>query len=335
MTPLVSILIPAYNSEEWISETIESAIAQTWNNIEIIIVDDGSKDNTFAVAKKYGSAKIKVISQPNKGASASRNRAFREAQGDFIQYLDADDLLAPDKIELQIRLAENTTSDFLIAGEWARFYQNFSEALFVPQTLWADMLPVDWLLCAWENHYMMHPAAWLVPRKLSQMAGSWNENLSLDDDGEYFGRVILASQGVKFCWGAKSYYRSGISGSLSGSKSQKAWESAFLSLSLGTSSLLAIENSPRTRHASATVFQRFVYEVYPDALNLRQKAELKVQEFGGSSIKPSGGVMFQILSGVLNWKCAKLIQNFVYKYGYKKAAWGWKLAKARKRFLYR
>ncbi|MEO1560685.1 MAG: glycosyltransferase family 2 protein, partial [Cyanobacteria bacterium J06632_19] len=89
MTTLVSILIPAYNSEEWISETIDSAIAQTWSNIEIIIVDDGSKDNTLAVAKKYASTKIKVISQPNKGASAARNRALQEAQGDFIQYLDA------------------------------------------------------------------------------------------------------------------------------------------------------------------------------------------------------------------------------------------------------
>ncbi|MEO1428986.1 MAG: glycosyltransferase [Cyanobacteria bacterium J06633_8] len=313
MTTLVSILIPAYNSEEWISETIDSAIAQTWSNIEIIIVDDGSKDNTLAVAKKYASTKIKVISQPNKGASAARNRALQEAQGDFIQYLDADDLLAPDKIERQVRLCENTTSDFLIAGEWARFYQNCSEALFVPQNLWADMLPVDWLLCAWENHYMMHPAAWLVPRKLSQMAGLWNENLSLDDDGEYFCRVILASQGVKFCWGAISYYRSGISGSLSGSKSTQAWKSGFLSIELGMKHLLEIENSVRTRYTCATRFQRFIYEVYPDVPDLRKKAELKVKEFGGSSVKPLGGPIFKLLSSFVGWKLAKRIQAFVYK----------------------
>ena len=205
-------------------------------------IDDGSVDNTLAIAKKYESAKIKVISQPNKGASAARNTAFREAQGDFIQYLDADDLLAPNKIERQVKLSKNTNSDFLIAGEWGRFYKDYSEALFIPQILWADMLPVDWLLCVWENHYMMHPAAWLVPRKLAQMAGSWDENLSLDDDGEYFCRVVLASQEVKFCWDAKSYYRSGISGSLSASRSYKAWKSAFLSIELwhSTGSLMHI-----------------------------------------------------------------------------------------------
>ncbi|MGB3652983.1 MAG: glycosyltransferase family 2 protein [Rivularia sp. (in: cyanobacteria)] len=332
MKPLVSILIPAYNVEKLISETIESALSQTWNNIEIIIVDDGSKDNTLAVAKKYELGKVKVISQPNKGASAARNTAFREAQGDFIQYLDADDLLAPDKIERQLKLLGNTTSDFVAAGEWARFYHTFSEALFIPQALWADMSPVDWLICAWEHQYMMHPAAWLVPRKLAEVAGYWNENLSLDDDGEYFSRVVLASQGVKFCWGAKSYYRSGIEGSLSGSKSDNAWKSAFLSIELGMKNLLEIENSSRTRHACATRLQHFVYEVYPNVSDLAQKAELKVEEFGGSSLKPLGGPIFQLLSNVLGWKAAKHIQNFAYKYGYSKAAWGWKLAKIREKF---
>ncbi|MGD1874833.1 MAG: glycosyltransferase family 2 protein [Mastigocoleus sp.] len=311
MTSLVSILIPAYNSEEWISETIESALAQTWSNIEIIIVDDGSVDNTLAIAKKYESAKIKVISQPNKGASAARNTAFREAQGDFIQYLDADDLLAPNKIERQVKLSKNTNSDFLIAGEWGRFYKDYSEALFIPQILWADMLPVDWLLCVWENHYMMHPAAWLVPRKLAQMAGSWDENLSLDDDGEYFCRVVLASQEVKFCWDAKSYYRSGISGSLSASRSYKAWKSAFLSIELGMKHLLEIENTARTRHACATRFQRFIYEAYPDVPDLRKKAELKVKEFGGSSVKPFGGPMFELLSSFVGWKSTKRIKNII------------------------
>ncbi|MEO1559526.1 MAG: hypothetical protein AAFS12_07770 [Cyanobacteria bacterium J06632_19] len=185
--------------------------------------------------------------------------------------------------------------------------------MFVPQNLWADMLPVDWLLCAWENHYMMHPAAWLVPRKLSQMAGLWNENLSLDDDGEYFCRVILASQGVKFCWGAISYYRSGISGSLSGSKSTQAWKSGFLSIELGMKHLLEIENSVRTRYTCATRFQRFIYEVYPDVPDLRKKAELKVKEFGGSSVKPLGGPIFKLLSSFVGWKLAKRIQAFVYK----------------------
>ena len=335
MNPLVSILIPCYNSEQWLAETIESALAQTWKNLEIIIVEDGSTDHSLAVAKSFESSMVKVFSQENQGASAARNNALKECQGDFIQYLDADDLLAPDKIELQLQLLQkNPTSNVVASGEWARFYHNPQEALFIPQSLWQNMPAVDWLVCAWENHLMMHPGAWLVPRKISDKAGIWNEDLSLNDDGEYFARVILASEGVKFCQGAKTYYRSGNAGSLSGTKSAKARQSEFLSLSLGTSNLLARENSPRTRHACASVFQRFIYEVYPDVPELSQQAVAKVKDLGGSNLQPTGGNMFQVLSKFIGWQQAKKIQTLFYKYGYQKAAVGWKLAKLQERIMY-
>jgi hypothetical protein len=193
------------------------------------------------------------------------------------------------------------------------------------------MSPVDWLVEAWENHWMMHPAAWLVPRPIAEQAGTWEEKLSLNDDGEYFCRVILASKGVKFCWGARTYYRSGNSGSLSGSKSYSASQSAFRSLELGTNNLLARENSQRTRHVCATVFQRFVYEVYPDAPDLQKAAIAKVKQFGGSNLKPSGGPSFQLLANVVGWQRAKQIQRYGYQYGYKKAAFGWRLFKFQER----
>ncbi|MBD2345481.1 glycosyltransferase family 2 protein [Anabaena subtropica] len=334
MKPLVSILIPCYNVEQWLAETIESALAQTWKNIEIILVDDGSKDNTLAVAKSFTSSKVKIINQENTGQSAAENRAFQEAQGDFIEYLDADDLLAPDKIERQIQLLGDSNSEFVASGEWARFYKSPQEALFIPQPLWADMSPVDWLISAWEGHYMMHGAAWLVPRKIAEQAGSWNEQLSLINDFDYFTRILLASQGVKFCKEARTYYRSGNNNSLSGSKSRKAWESAFLALELGTNNLLLKEDSPRTRHACATVFQRFIYEVYPDVPDLQNRAEAKVQAFGGSDLTPSGGPMFKLMSACLGWKLAKQVQKQVYKYGYGEAALGWKLSKLKDRIIF-
>ncbi len=334
MKPLVSILIPCYNSQQWLAETIESALAQTWKNIEIIIVDDGSTDNTLAVAKSFNSPIIKVITQENQGQSAAENRAFAESQGDFIEYLDADDLLAPDKIERQIKLLGDSDSPFVASCEWSRFYKSPKEAMFIPQPLWKDLDPIDWLVCAWEGHYMMHGATWLIPRKIVEKAGGWDERLSLINDFDYFSRILLASEGVKFCQGAKSYYRSGNTGSLSGSKSVKARQSEFLSLSLGTSNLLARENSPLTRHACATVFQRFIYEVYPDVPELSQQAAAKVKELGGSNLQPTGGKMFQLLSRLVGWKQAKKIQRLFYKYGYKKAAVGWKLAKLQERLIY-
>lgn len=322
MNSLVSILIPVYNSQQWLAETVESALAQTWQNKEIIIVNDGSKDNSLAIAKSFESPIIKIISQENRGASAARNQALQAAQGNFIQYLDADDLLLPDKIKLQIQLLENSNSDYVAAGEWSRFYTKQSEALFIPQPLWADMSPIEWLICAWEGNWMMHPAAWLVPRHIVEQAGSWNVSLSLNDDGEYFFRVVLASKGVKFCQGARSFYRSGIRNSLSGSKSRTAWESAFHSLQLCTNYLLTRENSPRTRRVCASVFQRFIYDVYPEAPELIQKAEAKVKQLGGSDVKPFGGSIFQLLSKVVGWKQAKRIHRLAYRYGYGKVAGG-------------
>jgi glycosyltransferase involved in cell wall biosynthesis len=98
MKPLVSILIPANNVESWIADTIRSAIGQTWPRKEIVVVDDGSSDQTLAIARKFASTSVAIVSQPNQGASAARNHAFSLSQGDYIQWLDADDLLAPGKI---------------------------------------------------------------------------------------------------------------------------------------------------------------------------------------------------------------------------------------------
>jgi glycosyltransferase involved in cell wall biosynthesis len=100
---LVSILIPAYNAERWIAEAIRSALAQTWPNKEIVVVDDGSTDQTLHVARGFASKSILIATQPNGGASAARNHAFSLSQGDYIQWLDADDVLAPSKVSLQMK----------------------------------------------------------------------------------------------------------------------------------------------------------------------------------------------------------------------------------------
>src|SRR5271154_7166784 len=106
MKPLVSILVPAYNAEAWISDTLRSAISQTWEPKEIIVVDDGSTDQTLSVARRFQSEQVLILSQKNQGAAAARNRAFSLSHGDYIQWLDADDLLAPDKIAKQMELRD-------------------------------------------------------------------------------------------------------------------------------------------------------------------------------------------------------------------------------------
>ena len=104
----VSILIPAYNSEKWISETIESALNQTWRNIEVIVVDDGSIDNTNSILRGYERNNVKIIRQENMGVCIARNNALKNAQGTFIQWLDSDDVLDENKIKNQMTRYEKS-----------------------------------------------------------------------------------------------------------------------------------------------------------------------------------------------------------------------------------
>ncbi|HUC07767.1 MAG TPA: glycosyltransferase family A protein, partial [Solirubrobacterales bacterium] len=96
--PLVSVVIPAFDAERFLGESIESVLAQTYAPLETIVVDDGSNDGTVAVASAY--SEVTVIEQANAGPSAARNRGFAASSGDFIAFQDADDLMTPDKLEV-------------------------------------------------------------------------------------------------------------------------------------------------------------------------------------------------------------------------------------------
>src|SRR4051794_37841011 len=146
MAPLVSILIPAYNAERWIADTLRSALSQTWPRKEVIVVDNGSTDNTLAVARKFESSVIRVVSQCKRGASAARNAALGLASGDYIQWLDADDLLAPHKIAAQMEVAGGLSKRTLLCSGWGTFLYRPSKARFSPTLLWSDLTPVEWFL---------------------------------------------------------------------------------------------------------------------------------------------------------------------------------------------
>lgn len=105
MTDLISVIIPVYNGERYLAEAIESVLAQTRSPDEIIIVDDGSTDDSAAVARRYASL-ARLVQQPNLGAGAARNRGVEAAQGAWLAFLDADDLWLPDKLTRQMALFE-------------------------------------------------------------------------------------------------------------------------------------------------------------------------------------------------------------------------------------
>src|SRR5437868_1899170 len=243
MKPLVSILIPAYNAERWIADTIQSALAQTWPRREIIVVDDGSRDRTLSIARQFASRDVIVVTQENQGASAARNRALSLSQGDYIQWLDADDVLGANKIAKQMAAAaEYLNKRVLFSAPWGAFMYRVSKAQFSPTSLWCDLSPLEWLLRKMGQNLHMQTATWLISRELTEAAGPWDTRLSLDDDGEYFCRVVLASDEIGFVPDAKVFYRySGFDRLSSIGRSDRKLESQFLSINLHVSYLCSLE----------------------------------------------------------------------------------------------
>ncbi len=127
-TPLISVIIPAFNSEKTIQETIDSVLNQTWRNLELIIVNDGSQDSTLDIIKSIKDPRLKVFSHPNVGVSDSRNRGISQAVGEFISFLDADDLWTLDKLEAQLKaLQENPQAG--VAYSWTDYIDKNSQFL--------------------------------------------------------------------------------------------------------------------------------------------------------------------------------------------------------------
>jgi glycosyltransferase involved in cell wall biosynthesis len=282
--PLVSILTPAYNAEKWIAHTITSALRQIWPLKEIIIVDDGSTDGTLDVASQFLKDGVTVISQKNRGASAARNHAYSLCHGEYIQWLDADDSLAPDKISRQMEFALTVNNPrLLFASEWGRFLYRTKRAEFIPTVLWQDLSPIEWLLHKMTLNVWMQPGSWLVSRELSEAAGPWNERLSFDDDGEYFCRVISQSQGVPFVRGAKAFYRTTGPGSLSTvDNSDKKLESAWRSIQLHIEYLRRLEDSERTRKAAVKFLQTWFTLFDPYRMDIIEQIQELAQKLSGA-----------------------------------------------------
>lgn len=308
MASLVSILIPCHNAAPWIAQTLESVLAQTWLNREIIVVDDGSTDGSREIVSRFASRSVRLIAQRQAGAAAARNHAFRECRGDFVKFLDADDLLAPEMLSAQVHaLAER--SGHIAYAEWARFTTSPATAVLRPRPEWRDANGLEWLLAAWDDgEPMMQCGQYLLPRSLLQRAGTWDEHLTLIDDFEFFTRITLAGSGVIFTPGAPLFYRSNLPGSLSARRSAQAWHSAAQSTLLGTGYLLEAEDSPRTRAAAAKVLQGLAYSMYPSLPEDIAVLERRVAVLGGSPLRAQGGKGFQLASRVFGWKAARWLQ---------------------------
>jgi glycosyltransferase involved in cell wall biosynthesis len=314
--PLVSIIVPAFNSEKYISEAIRSALAQSWEQKEVIIVDDGSSDRTFEIAKSFErEGQVKVFKQKNSGSCAARNLGFRESKGDFIQYLDADDLLSPEKLTSQLSILKALPEGYVSSCGWARFSHSISEAIFTEQPVWKDMSPVEWLVTAWQGGGMMQTACWLTPRAVIEKAGPWNEALKKNpnDDGEFFCRVLLNSKGIKFDSHSKVYYRSHEGPRVSKGSNRVSVHSLLQTCISYEENIFRVEKSERTINALAVCYASFIYQFIDEFPDLAKVAEQRIRQLGIKKIPPQGGKYFLLLAKAMGFLNALHLRSVLRK----------------------
>jgi glycosyltransferase involved in cell wall biosynthesis len=143
---LVSVIIPVYNAEKYIAATLRSVLDQTYQNFELLIIDDGSPDRSIEICRQFTDPRIKIICQENQGVAAARNQGIREAQGEYIAFLDADDLWLPTKIEKHVNHLESSKS---VGVSYS--YSTLIDATDKPLGLYQlpqthDITPVNFLL---------------------------------------------------------------------------------------------------------------------------------------------------------------------------------------------
>src|ERR1035437_936377 len=275
MAQLVSIIIPCFNAERWISEAIQSCLDQTYQPIEVIVIDDGSTDKSLEVIKSFGD-KIRWETGPNRGGCAARNRGIKLANGSYLQFLDADDLLHPNKIASQMLVIAGRT-DVAVNGRLVRFSGPAPawSTLQLPDCPSFEISALEFgirkrlgEICRWVNpandpvigHSLPH--CWLIPKELAYKIGDWDESLTMAQDNEHFDRLYLEAHGVCFDGTSVVGYRIGNQSSVSAGRSRAHAES-LLRYCEASRRVLEHDNSVRARISVARGYYFCVQTMYP------------------------------------------------------------------------
>jgi len=304
MNKLVSILIPLYNSEKYIAETLESCLKQTYNNLEIIIVDDGSTDNSLKIAKKYAKKyeSIKLYTQKNAGAQRARNLAFEKSSGEYIQYLDADDLLSENKIYDQMNLVMRHGDNNIYSCKFIRFTKKIKDGKYFEKNIDKTFdNSIDWLITSWSNGGMGQTSIWLTPRKIIEKSGLWDETLIKNQDGEFFNRVLLNSEKVIYSDNAIVYYRFTGSSSISFQMTEKSAKATLYSYHLYRNNCKIIDNKVLDK-AIAYCYLSFINHYYPNYPNLLKEAEDSIYSLGYSFSSLEIDSLFGKISQIIGFK---------------------------------
>lgn len=202
MNPLVSILIPCYNADRWIEQAITSALDQSYDNLEIIVVDDGSSDRSLSIIQSF-EGQILWSASCNRGGNATRNRLLELSQGSWLQYLDADDYLLPDKVAKQVEfLSRYSNTDVIYSPSIIQHHD--------PDRIDKAVLPIPqphdpWILLA--RWYLPQTGSPLWRKQAIIDVGGWQEDQPCCQEHELYLRLLQGGKKFNYYGDAGSVYR--------------------------------------------------------------------------------------------------------------------------------
>jgi glycosyltransferase involved in cell wall biosynthesis len=221
-SPLVSVVIPCHGGEAFIRDAIESVLRQSHPNVELVVVDDASTDESWAIIGEYGKALVAERNSRNRGACYSRNRGAALACGRFLMFLDADDCITPDTIEALVG-AMDAPGAGLAACKWS-FFVRSGESWIPVESGFPEDPPGGDFLRAWLGGWYIPTCALLWRRTAFDETGGWDESLAANQDGDLALRALLSGMSIEQANGGLGLYRKqpGLQTTLSTTVSREA-----------------------------------------------------------------------------------------------------------------
>jgi glycosyltransferase involved in cell wall biosynthesis len=317
---LVSIIIPVYNCGDALLRTLDSLASQTFQELEIIVIDDGSTDDISNVLKDWNVKPFTLLSQANSGASVARNNGLSMARGDYIQFLDAGDVLSVNKIQSQLLALENHPKHLAVCRY--KQFQNIEEINsenLVDQSgfIYSTTDVHDFLINLWGGYgqsNFIQTNCWLIPITVIKSSGFWRNYRCPDDDGEYFARVILNSQGIIYTPEAINFYHTdpGTANFLSQSKKRKYLQNTLLTIDLKYNYLMNFGAHSQLKKAIATQYLNFAIFNFPGQLILSRIAYKRYKMLSESIELPLlGGRFIELIKHLFGWRIARVLRFYL------------------------
>lgn len=314
--PLVSIIIPVYNSERYVKETLLSCLNQTYLNLEIIVVDDGSTDNSEKIIKKIKDKRISYYKRAHSNQCKIRNYGISRAKGQLYQFLDSDDLLHSEKIEQQVNSYQIHGDDFIYSGDMFLIFgrkKTFDKRASIFNRSFS---PEKYFETQFKNFgSFLTTGVWLVPSKLVNSTHGWDERAKLKNaDGEYFMRIILNSSGVIYSKNSIFYYRKDVPdsiGKLFNSKEvYESWLFTYTSYAKNFQLKFTTDLANSLAWMALSIYYCNSYPNYPD---LSEKCLQQIHEIGYKNPYPYGGKLFKKASQILGVNNSLILWKYLSK----------------------